>query len=177
MAVPATYTMMDISGKYTLNKALSDSDASDKILEGQGVGYLKRKALNFAGATLLIRHYKDAEGVEHMEVHRCAKGRNRVLTWTERTIDHPLFGSIVAKSRRAKLEDLDDEHLKKGWTADTIECGLIEGHVSGKDWKSVQIWGIEEFNGERRHSRHITFTGPKGNTIHARLVYDYVGPL
>ncbi|KAJ6577757.1 hypothetical protein B0H19DRAFT_1020239 [Mycena capillaripes] len=180
MALPETYTMIDISGKYTLNKSLSDSDASNAILEQQGVGLLKRKAMDFAGATICIRHYKDAEGVEHMEVEPQIPGKSpakevRVLDWTEKSIDHPLFGNITTKSRRVKPAELDDEHLKKGWSAETVEGGVIQLHVVGKDnWTAIQIWGIEEINGERRHTRHITFTGPKGNTIHARLVYDYV---
>ncbi|KAJ7902775.1 hypothetical protein B0H14DRAFT_3422242 [Mycena olivaceomarginata] len=121
MALPDTYTMMNISGKYILNKALSDSDASNTILEQQGVGLLKRKAIDFAGATISIKHYKDAEGVEHLEVEpqipgdSAPKGQTHVLTWTERTIDHPLFGHIVAKTRRVKPQELDEEHLKKGW--------------------------------------------------------------
>ncbi|KAF7328952.1 hypothetical protein MVEN_02525100 [Mycena venus] len=180
MAVPETYTMMDITGKYTLNKALSDSDASNTILEQQGVGFLKRKAIDFAGATVYIKHQKDAEGVEHLEIepqipgNSAPKGESRVLTWTERTIDHPLFGHIAAKTRRVKPAELDDENLKKGWTADTVEAGVIQSHVVGEKWTAIQTWGIQEIDGKRRHARQMTFTGPKGNTIHARLVYDYV---
>jgi hypothetical protein len=32
---------------------------------------------------------------------------------------------------------------------------------------------MEEINGERRYARHVDFTGPKGEEIKARLVYDY----
>ncbi|KAJ7671246.1 hypothetical protein DFH06DRAFT_1320037 [Mycena polygramma] len=178
MAVPKTYTMMDISGKYTLNKALSDLDASDTILEQQGVGLLKRKAISFAGGAVCIEHHKDAEGVEHLELQPQISGisapkEGRVLTWTDEAFDHPIFGSIVTKSRRIKPTELDDEHLKAGWSAETIEDGVIQSHLVGKNWTAIQTWGIEEIDGEKHHSRHTTFTGPKGNTIHARLVYDY----
>ncbi|KAJ7608030.1 hypothetical protein DFH06DRAFT_1379334 [Mycena polygramma] len=198
MAVPKTYTMMDISGKYTLNKALSDLDASDTILEQQGVGLLKRKAISFAGGAVCIEHHKDVEGVEHLELQPQISGisapkEGRVLTWTDKAFDHPIFGSIVTKSRRIKPTELDDEHLKAGWSAETIEDGVIQSHLVGKKWTAiqasrspkypsetthpihvfVQTWGIGEIDGEKRHSRHTTFTGPKGNTIHARMVYDY----
>ncbi|KAJ7186803.1 hypothetical protein C8R46DRAFT_935945 [Mycena filopes] len=179
MALPENYTMLDISGKYTLNKSLSDTDASDKIMEHQGVGFLKRKAVNALSGEVVIKHYKDAEGIEHIEMEPKVpgksdhKGETRVLTWTEKTIDHPLFGKIIAKSRRVKLEEIADEHLKKGWTADAAEHGVVEGYLKGDDWTVANIWGIEEINGERRHSRHVTFTGPKGNVVHARMIYDW----
>ena len=36
-----------------------------------------------------------------------------------------------------------------------------------------KIWGFLEVNGERRYSRLVKFTGPKGEDIEARIVYDY----
>jgi len=36
-----------------------------------------------------------------------------------------------------------------------------------------QTWGIEELEGERRHVRHVKFTGPKAEDIELRMVYDY----
>lgn len=38
---------------------------------------------------------------------------------------------------------------------------------------TIKIWGFSEINGERRHIRLVHFTGPKGEEINARLVYDY----
>lgn len=38
---------------------------------------------------------------------------------------------------------------------------------------SDQVWGFEEIDGQRRHTRHLHFIGPKGEDIKARLVYDY----
>ena len=37
----------------------------------------------------------------------------------------------------------------------------------------LQTWGIENINGERRHTRHVDFTGPKGESVQTRLVFDY----
>lgn len=32
---------------------------------------------------------------------------------------------------------------------------------------------MEDIDGERRYVRHVKFTGPKGEDIEARLIYDY----
>jgi len=37
----------------------------------------------------------------------------------------------------------------------------------------LQTWGIENINGERRYTRHVDFTGPKGESVQTRLVFDY----
>jgi hypothetical protein len=37
----------------------------------------------------------------------------------------------------------------------------------------LQIWGFEVVGGERRYSRHVYFTGPKGTVTKCRMVYDY----
>jgi hypothetical protein len=68
MAVPATFTSVDFSGKFTPNSSLSDS--TETILEHQGVGWMKRKAINAITLTLGLRHFKDDSGVEHIEVSR-----------------------------------------------------------------------------------------------------------
>ncbi|KAK7028277.1 hypothetical protein R3P38DRAFT_3189756 [Favolaschia claudopus] len=181
MAVPQSQTMLDISGKYTLNKALSDSDASDKILEQQGVSYLKRKATGMAGATILIKNYKGDNGVEILEVipqimGATPKGEIRPLNWTEQAIDHPLFGKVTTKNRRVKLAELEDENLKKGWTNETLDAGVFLSHMAGDKRTLVQAWGLQYIDGKRYHARQATFVGPKGNVIHARFVYDYGFP-
>jgi hypothetical protein len=37
------------------------------------------------------------------------------------------------------------------------------------------MWGFEVVEGTRRYTRHILFTGPKGEAIKARMTYDYQG--
>ncbi len=36
-----------------------------------------------------------------------------------------------------------------------------------------QIWGFATIDGEKRHVRRLHFTGPEGQIIQARIVYDY----
>ncbi|KDR78778.1 hypothetical protein GALMADRAFT_244322 [Galerina marginata CBS 339.88] len=188
MAVPADLTVLDISGKYTMNKTLSDQ-RTDTILQLQGVGWLKRTAISMGTLTISIKHYKDDDGVEHIDIDQVLTGgipgtsETRTLWWKERENEDHVFGHVIGKSRRVKVDKLDVAFLQTGWTADTLEHGLIQSHVesntpkSGVTWIANQTWGIEDIDGERRYARHVKFTGPGGEDIEARLVYDYVGPL
>lgn len=37
----------------------------------------------------------------------------------------------------------------------------------------LQVWDVQEVNGENRYVRRIFFTGPKGEELTARQVFDY----
>ncbi|KAF4623244.1 hypothetical protein D9613_002115 [Agrocybe pediades] len=188
MAVPADFTILDITGKFTMNKTLSDS-RTDEILTLQGVSWFKRKAISIGTITLYIKHYKDADGVEHIDIDQTITGgipgtrEERTLWWKDRENNDSLFGHVIGKSRRVKAEELDIPFLKNDWTSDTLQHGVVQSYVesdtpkSGTTWIANQTWGIEEINGERRYVRHVKFTGPKGEDIEAKLVYDYLGPL
>ncbi|KAK1228627.1 hypothetical protein PQX77_008221 [Marasmius sp. AFHP31] len=190
MAVPAEFTTLDISGKFIMNKTLSDPH--DAILAAQGVGWMMRKTIGLATITLSVKHYKDAQDVEHIDIDQTLTGgikgtrEERTLWWKERETSDHIFGPVVGKSRRVKdlsVVDPSDDWLKTGWTADSLEHGLVHSHVesdtpkSGKTWIGVQLWGMEEVNNERRYTRHVHFTGPDAKVIKARLVYDYIGPV
>ncbi|KAL0578595.1 hypothetical protein V5O48_003386 [Marasmius crinis-equi] len=190
MAVPANFTTLDTTGKFVMNKTLSDPH--DDILAAQGIGWMMRKAIALATVTLHIKHYKDGEGIEHIDIDQTLTGgiggtrEERTLWWKERETSDRIFGEVTGKSRR--VTDLsaiepNDEWWKGNWTADSFEHGLIQSYVesntakSGRTWIGNQLWGIEEVNGERRYSRHVHFTGGDGKVIKARLLYDYAGPL
>ncbi|TFK36851.1 LCCL domain-containing protein [Crucibulum laeve] len=184
MAVPSEFTILDLTGKFTMNKALTDP-RTDDILAMQGVGWWKRKAISLGTITLFVKHFKDDAGVEHIDIDQTITGgipgtsEQRTLTWTERENEDHLFGPVLAKSRRVKVDELEEEFLKVGWTPDTLEHGVVQAYAesntpkSGKTWIANQTWGIGEINGERRYIRHLKFTGPKGEDIEAPLVYDY----
>lgn len=188
MAVPADLTILDISGKFTMNKTLTDP-RTDTILSLQGVGWLKRKAINYGTVTLAVKHFKDDEGVEHINIDQTITGgipgtsEVRTLWWKEKENEDHVFGFVIGKSRRVKASELDIPFLTQGWTEDTLEHGLVQSYVesdtpkSGIVWIANQTWGIETINDERRYVRHVKFTGPKGEDIEAKLVYDYLGPL
>ncbi|KAL0578596.1 hypothetical protein V5O48_003387 [Marasmius crinis-equi] len=190
MAVPTNFTTLDFTGKYVMNKSLSDPH--DDILAAQGIGWITRKAIGIATITVYVKHYKDEQGVEHIDIEEKLTGgiqgtpEKRTLYWKERQTSDQIFGELMEKSRRVtdlSIVEPDDEWFKGNWTADSLEYGLVqccdESHTpkSGKTWIGNQLWGIEEVNGERRHSRHVHFTGGNGKVIKARLLYDYIGPL
>jgi len=185
MAAPETVTTLDLTGKYIQNHKLSDS--TDKILELQGINWFTRKIISNATITLRISHYKDEQGVEHIDIKQTLTGglsatpEYRTLDWTCVKVDHSLFGPVIGRSRRIPVTDVTDEYLKSGWLPDVSRDGAIQAYVvadkekTTQSWKSDMVWGFEDIDGERRHTRRIRFTGSKGEDITARLVYDYAG--
>ncbi len=124
----------------------------------------------------------------------------RPLDWQDREVQDKLFGDIVTKSRRAQAADLEHEFLKTDWTEHSLQHGVINtiGHSdtpkSGKTWVAEQvgicvlgececivltrsnfhqIFDVQEVNGERRFIKRIYFTGPKGEEVTARQVFDF----
>ncbi|KAF8807726.1 hypothetical protein BYT27DRAFT_7097627 [Phlegmacium glaucopus] len=187
MAVPSDLTVLDITGKYTMNKSLSDP-RTDDILAMQNVSWLTRLAIKYGTITLSVKHYKDdsdGNAIEHIDIDQTVTGgipgtrETRVLNWRERENNDHVFGHVMGKSRRVPVDQLDVAFLKEGWTADTIEHGLVQSYVesdtpkSGISWIADQTWGIENIEDERRYVRHVKFTGPKNQDVEARLVYDY----
>ncbi|KAJ7630795.1 hypothetical protein FB45DRAFT_916587 [Roridomyces roridus] len=186
MAVPAEFTIKDITGKFVMNKGLSGD--TEKLLTLQGVPWLKRKAISYGTITLFIKHFKNDEGVEVINIEQTLTGgfpgttELRTLDWEQRHNEDHVFGAVIGQSRRVPVSELDIEHLKKDWTADTVEHGLIQSLVSSDKeknsniWTANQTWGIQEINGERRYVRHVKFNAPNDD-IEILLVYDYLGPL
>ncbi|RPD64978.1 hypothetical protein L226DRAFT_541575 [Lentinus tigrinus ALCF2SS1-7] len=184
MAVPAEMTTRDISGKFIMNKDLSDD--SDEILRLQGVGWFTRKAIGMATLYLDVKHYKEDDGIEHIDVAQTITGgikgtnEHRILDWTEREHEDHIFGAVLSKSRRVTLDDVEREWLKRDW----LDESFADGHIiytcaksdtakSGRTWSSEQVWGFETVNGEKRYTRHVYFEGPASEIITIRLVYDY----
>lgn len=186
MAVPQTMTTLDLSGKYVMNKALSDD--MDGILQLQGVGWLIRKAIRIATLNLYCKHYRDDAEVEHIDVDQTLSGvkgtaENRPIDWVERSDYDHVFGPVMSKTKRIRVDELEDSYLKEGWLDETKEHGVIliveqsDTTKGGLGWLCEQVWGFETMNGERRHTRRIRFVGPKGEKVHARTVLDYQGAL
>ncbi|THU93591.1 hypothetical protein K435DRAFT_669960, partial [Dendrothele bispora CBS 962.96] len=196
VAAPNKVTTLNLSGKYVMNKTLSNLPM-DEILSLQGVSWIKRKAISAAGSpTIVLNHIKDSN--ERIEINTSLPGvssaqnkdkaETRKLDWVETKIETPLFGVDMIKFRRVsnnkeEWDKLDvDQSLKTGWTEDRLENGVIQTEMrsdkasGGKGWTNVQIWGFEIINGERRHTRHVQFTGPGGEFIKGKLVYDYGKP-
>ncbi|KIJ21883.1 hypothetical protein PAXINDRAFT_165242 [Paxillus involutus ATCC 200175] len=189
MAAPPNVTTKAMSGKFVMNKSLSDS--TDEILRLQGVSWLKRQAISTFTLTLSIKHTTDDAGVEHVDIDQTLSGgisatsENRILDWQERPDEDDIFGAVVGKSRRSPVEELTDEFLKKDWTQDTIDDGVVlatawsDPDKNKLTWEVNQTWGFSVVNGERRYVRRTAFTSSdkQDGPILARLVYNYVSPV
>jgi len=181
------------------NKTLSDD--TDEVLRLQGVSWFTRRAIALSTITLYVRHYKGDDGVERIDIDQTLTGipgtsENRILDWTFREHDDYLFGPVLGKSRRANVDEIENEFLGEGWLPDTVRDGVINSYVKSDTPKSntswiaeqvcrpfqhaclqnglpVQTWGFEQVNDERRYVRHVDFIGPENEHIQARLVYDF----
>jgi hypothetical protein len=168
MAAPPSITTLDLSAtwvmvrtvhffptsntiSYTINvsqnKALSDE--TDEILRLQGVSWFTRRAISLATITLYVRHYKDDDGIEHIDIDQKLTGipgtsEYRILDWTLREHEDYLFGPVIGKSRRAKLDEIENEFLRDGWLPDTVESGVINSYVKSDTPKSSTSWIVEQ---------------------------------
>jgi len=191
MSAPTSITTKDLSGVYVMNKTLSDANRDD-ILKYQGVSWVKRNAIWYGTVTLYVKHYKDGNDVEHIDIRQTITGgfegttENRTLDWTERENEDHVFGHVKSKSRRANPNDFDNEWLKNGWLSDTQEHGVINSWVesdtpkSGMTWTAEQTWGFETLEvepgkTERRYVRHVQYLDNEHN-VKCKLAYDYLGP-
>lgn len=87
-----------------------------------------------------------------------------------------LFGDVKGQSQWVTLDEITDEHLKKGWEIEG-DGKFVRSHVERVDnsWTATQIWGFQVINGERRYCRNIVVKKVKDNKrVELRLVYDYV---
>lgn len=72
----------------------------DEILRLQGISWVKRKLIGSITITLYVKHYKDDEGKEHIDIEQIGTGgfkgntELRIADWTFRSTDDPLFGPV-----------------------------------------------------------------------------------
>ncbi|KAF6753875.1 hypothetical protein DFP72DRAFT_900727 [Ephemerocybe angulata] len=190
MALPSSITTKNLSGRYTMNKALSDATAIDQMLGYQGIGWIKRKAIAIGTITLTVTHTTSPSGDENITIDNHLTGgipgsrEERPLDGEERGRSDMHFGKTLFYTKRVSVKDAEplSGFLKGGkWTDDTVEAGLIETKIradvgNGKaGWVEHHIWGVEEFNGERRFTRRISFEGAKKEKLEIVMYFDYLG--
>jgi hypothetical protein len=66
------------------------------------------------------------------------------LDWTFRETSDYIFGPVLGKSRRVRLDELDNEFLRNGWLPDTVEHGAIDAYVKSDTQKSKRTWIAEQ---------------------------------
>ncbi|MCJ1402729.1 hypothetical protein MMC11_005950 [Xylographa trunciseda] len=184
MAAPADKTIKDLSGKWVMSKELSDD--FDAILQMQGVGWMMRKIISMATITLTISEYiEEGTNLTHIDIQQVATGgisgttEKRTLDWEFRDHTDGIFGAVRGKSRWVLLADVDQgpdrEWLTKGWL-DESGGEHVQSHVVSRNagWTAEQIWGFEEINETRYHTRHVVVR-KEDDWKQARLVYNFQG--
>ncbi|KAI0687173.1 hypothetical protein C8T65DRAFT_747138 [Cerioporus squamosus] len=187
MAAPAEMTSRDFSGKFVMNMTLYENEQD--ILKAQGVGWAMRKTLSLAVPHLAIKHSTDAAGVERIDVDQTVPGlrsatEHRVLDWSPKTVESPIFGALVVRSHRVKADALDVAWLREGLLPETFVDGTVvhmlaqsDPEKGGEGWRMEQTWGFDYVGGAKRYVRRAYLVGSMGETVQGRLVYDYEGTL
>ena len=118
----------------------------EKLLECLGVGLIKRKAIGHATITQTLKHYKDEQGVEHIEIQgKNGKASIRVLDWKEVEREEPLFGEVLIKTQRSdKVDSFANAQLTEGWTADTFEFGVVHSSLKSDTAKTGKTWFADQ---------------------------------
>jgi hypothetical protein len=122
----------------------------DLILQKQGVSWLVRRAISWATITITVKHYKDDEGLEHIDIQQTLTGgmggttEERTLDWEPRTHEDNVFGAVIGKSRRIQVGDIEDEFLKQNWLPDVIKHGAIDAYAESDTPKSNMTWTAEQ---------------------------------
>jgi hypothetical protein len=118
------------------------------MLELQGVGWLMRKTITMSTITLHIKHYKE-DGRERIDIDQYLGGivgstENRFLDWSPRNREDRIFGHVIAKSRRAKVDEIEEPSLGKNWLPDTIEHGVIEAYAESDTAQTNMTWNVSQ---------------------------------
>lgn len=202
MAAPPEITTKSLSGKFTINKSLSDNP--DALFTLQGLSWFTRRAIWMATIILTIKEYEES-GMVHIDITSQATGlsstqEDRTLDWESRPHQDKVFGKVVGKSRMINLgtnafdpqEQYDEptkaflqaKILKDGKTSSKFEddTALVQSYAKNQDsgygWSAEQVWGFEEVQGKRYYTRRIVGRNSRGDKLErVRLVYDYQGPL
>jgi hypothetical protein len=58
--------------------------------------------------------------------------------------DDYLFGPVVGRSRRVKVDEIENEFLRDGWLPDTVQDGAINSYVKSDTPKSNTTWIAEQ---------------------------------
>ncbi|KAI0906905.1 hypothetical protein F4823DRAFT_605282 [Ustulina deusta] len=192
MAAPASKTIDDLSGKWVLNKTLSDP--TDPALALQGVGWLLRKAIGAATVSITVKHYVDETGTTTIEIDQSASGlagtkETRRLDWTAREHKDFIFGRVDGRSKLVSAAELaaligpDGEARRAAWVDDSgfladgweeAETAFVLSQVTADGgWFATQAWGFQDVGGERRYVRNVVVA--KGDRFeNFKMVYDYI---
>ncbi|PFH58789.1 hypothetical protein XA68_13205 [Ophiocordyceps unilateralis] len=187
MAAPASKTLRDLNGQWTMNKELSDSAEPGLML--QGIGFLIRKGIGMATISISVEQYEGsprppstAQGpVTRIDTTSSAAGlsstsERRCVDDVPREHSDWLFGTVEGRSHWITLDEIDDAFLAHGWVFDGDDKTLLRAIGVNKTagWTATQVWGFQMIEDERMYCRNVVIE--KGEErVELRVVYDYVG--
>lgn len=178
MAAPDSKTLQSLSGKWKLNKDLSDDFTP--VLTLQGVNTLIRKATSVASVHLKI--VQESSDKIHMENTATAAGipgtsEDYTLDFEWRTSKDPFFGDVQGRSRWITQEEARENGATGEWLEGDSAGKLIQavGKKPDDAWVATHLLGFENVGGERRHTRRVKVVGKDGEEVVVRMVYDYTG--
>ena len=111
---------------------------------------MKRKIIGSVTITLYTKHYTPEDGKEHIDIQQIGTGgfkgnfEPRVLDWTDREKSDNIFGHVIGRTRRLKVEEIEDEWQREGWSEDTAEEGAIQSLVWSDTAKSGTTWTADQ---------------------------------
>ncbi|KAI1362324.1 hypothetical protein F5Y08DRAFT_312432, partial [Xylaria arbuscula] len=184
MAAPSEIDITDVTGRWSLNRGLSDS--LDPFFTLQGIPWIIRKVINFA--SLELQYIKDSPSDTNTAPSFAFKQTVRpggfdtnnryVIDGEKRTETVPIFGEVTM---HAKYLDRDEVTLEqtfgRGIEGDAEkDVALLEVTESaGMGWRGETLWVFETINGEHRLCKY-NIIRKNGQTATAKMVHDYLGP-
>lgn len=102
MAVPTTVTVKDLTGKYSMNKTISDSSAT--TLKIQSVGFIVRQTVQYSPITIELKQYTDDAGTIHLDQVQTVVGgitsdEERTIDGVLREKDNPIWGKVKGTTK------------------------------------------------------------------------------
>ncbi|KAK4691144.1 hypothetical protein P7C71_g5792, partial [Lecanoromycetidae sp. Uapishka_2] len=176
MAAPRNIDLHHLTGKWMLNKALSD-DISP-ILALQGTNTILRKAISSASVTLSISQPNTNE----YKIHQTATAASIPGTTEQYILDNEwrknsdaFFGEVDGRSRWIDLDEAKSiEGVQGHWEQGDGKLILAEGGKPDGSWSATRVWGFEEIGNDRRYTQRVKVWSKDGKEVRVNMVYDFV---
>ncbi|KAK3935185.1 hypothetical protein QBC46DRAFT_453675 [Diplogelasinospora grovesii] len=191
MASPKDVTINNLTGKWVLDRGLSDN--LEEALTIQGVPFLIRKIMLMVNVTETVQETTNADGIQGLLVTKAAaglKGQADAFDGTGKEVIMGGGGYFGAEVRvRSWWVDLSSDSKPKHPTGEPLDPYLLKdwiaegpkgvpGHFAGSGEKAGvkdnMFWGFCQIGGKRY--RAVKYYIRKGDReVRARLVFGWVG--
>ena len=174
----AKKTLHNLSGKWKLNKSISDDIT--QVLAIQGTNVLLRKAIATASVTLdITQPHENEYSIKQTATSASIPGTTEQysLDFQWRDNKDPFFGDVRGRSKWIDAEEVKEKYSDLGSGLEPEEDGkfiLAEGGKPDETWSAFRIWGFEEIDGQRRYVQRVKVWNKGGEEVRVNMVYDYV---